>query len=85
MHSLRLWGKTMDASSDLLFQWSVIVSLWSLVATLLLGVILTYLLCKRLLLGLSKANQTLQLCALVLHRIVGDSSTAEYLEREVNR
>lgn len=75
----------MDASASLIYEWSVIVSLSSLVAGVLLMATVTYLSFKRLLASLSSLNQTLQLCASELHRIAGDSSTEGYSAREVNR
>lgn len=68
---------------SLLFEWSVITSLCSLVVVGLLMALILYHLSKRLLDALSSLDQTLQLCASALHKIAGDSLTQAPLEREM--
>lgn len=70
----------MDASANLTFAWSVIVLLSSLVASGLVLALTVWLSVKRLHHDLSEISQTLQSCALALHKIAGDNSTPEYLE-----
>lgn len=62
---------------------SVTLSLLLLAATALLGLIVAYLMCRRLLVVLSSLDRTLRLCALALHSIAGGNSTGESLERRV--
>jgi hypothetical protein len=69
-----------DASSTLLL--SVIASS-ALLAVILLAVQMTlFLWFKRLHADLLKVDQSLQLCASLLHKIAGNSSTGEFLELE---